>query len=136
MMWHEDGARLAGAQYHALDVDRVARVGAEEVARHARTLDVPRNEGCRPRHFGIEAAEVGTIDALPVVVDALGRLALLYAELLGARRTGLGEGDGLTAVAEPFRYRQEHHRRFGAPGLRRRLALPRRGGARSTPPPH
>ena len=44
---HEGGARPAGAPDHAFDIDRVARVGAEEVARDAGALDVPGDEGRR-----------------------------------------------------------------------------------------
>ena len=79
----EGGARPAGALDHALDIDRVARVGTEQVARHAGALDVPGDEGRRPRHV-VQPAEVGLADTLPVVADALGRVALLHARLLGA----------------------------------------------------
>ena len=124
----EGGTRPARPLDQPLDVDRVARVRAEEIARHARTGDVPGDEGGRPGHV-VEAAALGMADAGPVVVDALGRFALLDAQLLGARRLVGGIDDDLAAEAGPFADRQQHHRDLGAGRRRRRLGFPRRGGA-------
>src|SRR5205085_4744536 len=82
----EGGARPVRALDHALDIDAVAGIGAEQLAGDAGAFDGPGDEGGRPRHLAVEAAEVGPVDALPVVVDALRFLAPLGAELLGARR--------------------------------------------------
>src|SRR6202042_3020501 len=54
----QGGARPVRPLDQALDIDRVALVGAEEVARHAGALDVPRDEGSRPRHV-VEPAALG-----------------------------------------------------------------------------
>ena len=124
----QGGARPARPLDQALDIDRVGWAGAEEVARHAGALDVPGDEGGRPRHV-VEPAALGMADACPVVLDALRRLALLDAELLGARRAVGRVGDDLLAEARPFADRQQHHRGLGAGGGRRRLGLPRRGRA-------
>src|SRR5262245_4449970 len=82
---NESGIGLSDARHQALDVDGVALVGAELLARHAGALDVPGDEGRRPGDV-IEAAALGMADARPVIVDALPRLALLDAELLGSAR--------------------------------------------------
>jgi len=124
----ERGARRAGPQHHALDVDRVARVGTEQVARHAGTRDVPGDEGRRPRHLGVEAAEVRPVDAPPVVVDALRRVALLDAVDRGAWRR-VREVDRLAAEACPFLHGEENHRDARASHRRRRLGCPGAGRA-------
>ena len=108
---------------HALDIDRVAGIRAEQVARHAGAGDIPRDEGGRPGHV-VEAAAVGAVDAAPVVVDALGGVALLDALLLGGGRLVDGMDDDLAAEAGPFADRQQHHRDLGAGRRRRRLGHP------------
>src|SRR5262249_51551784 len=96
----EGGARFPGTRREAPDIDRVAVVRAEEVARHAGARDVPGDERRRPRHLGVEAGEAGPVDALPVVVDAPGRVALLHAADLRLRRA-VRKVDRLLAEAEP-----------------------------------